>query len=191
MTIIYWPTKVAEEELDYTLDWSHILDDESEIIVSSTWYLPTDTTSLIRTNTYFDHYETTIWLSGGDATESPYLIKNVIVTDIDSTYSQDVYLPIYYVLSNVCDVTGVIMLGDGEPSLDTELTFNRCPDHTSVNNMGITVCPINAWTNADGLFSTKLVCGAQYQVYIQQLGIFSAFTVPDASVADLFSLIYL
>lgn len=191
MTVIYWPTKIAEEELDYTLDWSHVLDEDDEIIVSSTWYLPTDTTSLIRTNTYFDHYETTIWLAGGDATESPYLIRNVIVTDVDSTYSQDVYLPIYYVLSNVCDVTGIIMMPDGQPSLDTELSFTGGPTPNSISHMGITGCSLKAWTDADGFFSTKLVCGSTYRVFIQQLGIFSAFTVPDTTSADLFELIYL
>jgi len=180
---MYWPTKRPSEELDYTLDWDMVIGSSS--ILSSSWILP-DTTSLISTNEYFDSNETTIWLYGGDPSESPYLITNIIVTNLDQTYSQDVYLPIYYVLANVCDVTGVIMSPTGEPSFQTECFFSNIPDQTFVN---ISESSVSIETDTNGYFSTPLIIGASYRVYIPDLGLMAAFTVPDTTSANVFELI--
>jgi hypothetical protein len=187
MIIIYWPRKKPSEELDYTLDWSNVLDND-DIIVSSSWIMP-DTTSLLKTNEYFDHHETTVWLSGGDATESPYVIRNLIVTDLDSTYAQDVFLPIWYTLHRMCLIKGIISDADGEPEMDIECVFNISNNPSIVGNIGIASEQHKVCTDSNGYFETSLIIGASYKVYISELGIVRSFMVPDSTTADLFSLI--
>lgn len=83
-----WPFKDPDEVLDYQLDWSARLDEDT--IVTSTWVVPTGITKDSDTNTTDT---TTIWLSGGTTGEA-YTLANRITTVGGRTMDQSVKIKI-------------------------------------------------------------------------------------------------
>jgi hypothetical protein len=83
-----WPFKDPDEVLDYQIDWSGRLGDDT--IVTSTWFVPEGITqdSVLDTTT-----TTTIWLSGGTDGES-YDFTNRIVTADGRVMDQTVTLQV-------------------------------------------------------------------------------------------------
>jgi len=72
--VLYAPDKDPNDVLDYNIDWSQFLGDDT--ISSSSWTVPAgiDKVTDSKTDTV-----TTIWLSGGVAGQT-YLITNRIIT---------------------------------------------------------------------------------------------------------------
>jgi hypothetical protein len=83
-----WPTKDPDAVLDYVVDWSDWLGDDT--ISTSTWTLPFGITKNSDSNT---DTTTTIWLSGGSA-KRDYSIKNRIVTADGRTDERTVDIPV-------------------------------------------------------------------------------------------------
>lgn len=86
--MLKWPQKDPDEVLDYQIDWSARLGDDT--IASSAWETPDGITQDSDSN---DDTTTTIWLSGGSAGES-YTFTNRIVTDGGRTMDQSVKLKV-------------------------------------------------------------------------------------------------
>lgn len=70
-----WPNKDPDEVLDYQLDWTKRLGNDT--IVSSLWIVPTGITKDSDSTTTTT---TTIWLSGGVASNDFYRLTNRITT---------------------------------------------------------------------------------------------------------------
>lgn len=83
-----WPSKDENEILDYVIDWSDRLDDDT--ISSSAWTLPSGIT---QSSALYDNTTTTIWLSGG-TTGSTYDVLNRITTAAGRTMDQTVRIKI-------------------------------------------------------------------------------------------------
>lgn len=77
-----WPPKDPDEVLDYQIDWSARLDDDT--IDTSTWIVPDGIVGDDESNT---DTATTIWLSGGTL-GTTYDIVNRIETDGGRTMDQ-------------------------------------------------------------------------------------------------------
>jgi hypothetical protein len=88
MVALSWPTKDPDEILDYQLDWSaRILNDT---IKSSVWEVPE---GLTKRSDAFSVAVTTVWLAGGTDAQT-YVVLNRIVTDGGRTMDQSVKLKI-------------------------------------------------------------------------------------------------
>lgn len=83
-----WPAKDPDEVLDYQLDWSARLGDDT--ITTSTWTATVGMTLGTTTNTT---KATTVWLSGGTLNAN-YDITNQIVTAGGRTMEQTVKLKV-------------------------------------------------------------------------------------------------
>lgn len=83
-----WPYKDPDEVLDYQIDWSPRLGEDT--IASSTWIVPT---GISQDSDSHDTMKTTIWLSGGTTDES-YTLTNRIVTNGGRTMDQSVKIKI-------------------------------------------------------------------------------------------------
>lgn len=83
-----WPSKDENETLDYVIDWSDRLDDDT--ISLSAWTLPSGIT---QASALYDNTTTTIWLSGGTL-GSTYDILNRITTAAGRTMDQTVRIKI-------------------------------------------------------------------------------------------------
>jgi hypothetical protein len=93
MSAIYWPSKDADEKLDYTLDWSARLG--SDAISTSTWEIEGPDSLLVEStpspaNTLT---ETTIWLMGG-TDKATYTLTNTVTTTGGRTMQQSTLLGI-------------------------------------------------------------------------------------------------
>ena len=84
--MLVWPFKDPNEVLDYVIDWSERLGDDT--ITGSTWTVPTGITKDSDSST---DTATTIWLSGGTA-GAQYVFTNRIVTAAGRTMDQSVKL---------------------------------------------------------------------------------------------------
>jgi hypothetical protein len=84
-----WPNKDPDEILDYILDWTDRLGDDS--ISTSAWPDPPDGITIDSDS--FDLTSTLIWLSGGVADEQ-YLFTNRIETAGGRTMDQSVKLKV-------------------------------------------------------------------------------------------------
>lgn len=84
-------SKDAQSILDFSIDMSELLQD-TEIIQSSTWTVPTGLTAVTNT---FDDDIVTVWLSGGTLNEI-YEVKNVAQTNStpQRTFVNRIYIPI-------------------------------------------------------------------------------------------------
>lgn len=81
-----WPDKDPNEVLDYQLDWTARL--SGDTITTSTWVVPADITKDSDSTTTT---VTTIWLSGGDASNANgHLLTNRVVTAGGRTMEQSV-----------------------------------------------------------------------------------------------------
>lgn len=93
-----WDAKDPDEVLDYEIDWSDFLGDDT--IDTSTWTMPTEPdAALIKDSDSHTTTATTIWLSGGTlaAVGEPatvYELVNTIVTDGLRTAERTVRLKI-------------------------------------------------------------------------------------------------
>ena len=83
-----WPFKDPDEVLDYQLDWTERLDNDT--ISTSTWIVPDGIT---KNSDGKSDTATTIWLSGG-VLNSSYVLTNRIVTTGGRTMDQSVKLKI-------------------------------------------------------------------------------------------------
>lgn len=70
-----WPDKDPDEVLDYQLDWSARLGDDT--ISASLWIVPDGITKDSDSNTTTT---TTVWLSGGSVSTRPYSVVNRVTT---------------------------------------------------------------------------------------------------------------
>jgi hypothetical protein len=88
MVALAWPAKDPDEVLDYQLDWSlRVLDDT---IQSSEWTMPE---GLEKVNDFHNASTTTVWLRGGTLDET-HIVLNRIVTNGGRTMDQSVKLKI-------------------------------------------------------------------------------------------------
>ena len=83
-----WPAKDPDEVLDYQLDWSKRLLDDT--IQSSEWILPE---GLEKGSDFHDASTTTVWLRGGTLDQT-HIVLNRIVTNGGRTMDQSVKLKI-------------------------------------------------------------------------------------------------
>lgn len=83
-----WADKRPGDLLEYVLDWSHRLQEET--IRASDFFVP-DNAILEVVDTVFSDTRTTIWLAGGDAGKN-YEITNRITTSSGRTMEQPVRL---------------------------------------------------------------------------------------------------
>jgi hypothetical protein len=83
-----WPNKDPDEVLDYQVNWSARLGDDT--ISSSTWVIPSGITK--DSDSYTDTV-VTIWLSGG-TDGATYDLVNRIVTAGDRTMDQTIRIVI-------------------------------------------------------------------------------------------------
>jgi hypothetical protein len=83
-----WPTKDPDAVLDYSVDWSRWLVDDT--ISTSTWTLPFGITKNSDSNT---DTTTTIWLSGGGA-KRRFSITNRIVTADGRTAERTIHIEV-------------------------------------------------------------------------------------------------
>lgn len=88
--MLSWPAKDPREILDYQLDWSARVTNDT--IAASDWSVPDGIT--MRKSMY-SHKTTTIWLEGGAAGET-YVLVNHIDTDGGRRMEQSVKLKIQY-----------------------------------------------------------------------------------------------
>jgi hypothetical protein len=72
-------TKDPDETLDYSRDWTALLQ-VGEAIVGSQWIVSPDNGSLITSPTTFNATAATVWVSGGTL-GSDYLLTNRITTN--------------------------------------------------------------------------------------------------------------
>jgi hypothetical protein len=84
-----WPNKDPDEVLDYTLNWSERLGDDT--IVTSTWPDPPDGITIDADS--YDGTTAVLWLSGGVA-DTTYLFVNRVVTTGGRTMDQTVKLKV-------------------------------------------------------------------------------------------------
>lgn len=85
---LHWPNKDPDEILDYTIDWSARLLEDT--ILTSIWILDTGITEVTSSSGTQD---TTIWLSGGTIGNS-YHVLNRITTNGGRTMDQTVIIKI-------------------------------------------------------------------------------------------------
>lgn len=85
----FWPSKDPDEILDYDIDWSERLVDDT--IVTSTWTVD-DVTLSVVTDT-LSSQATKVWLSGGTV-GLQYILTNQIVTAAGRTMEESVRLKI-------------------------------------------------------------------------------------------------
>lgn len=85
---LQWPNKDPDEVLDYTIDWTARLLEDT--IASSLWIVPVGLTVTTQSNTTTT---TTVWLSGGTLATT-YQVLNRIVTAGGRTMDQTVKLKI-------------------------------------------------------------------------------------------------
>lgn len=83
-----WPDKDPNEKLDYQIDWSERLSDDT--IATSTWIIPTGLVLEVSSNT---DTTTVVWLSGGVLSKN-YKITNRITTVAGRIMDQSVFLTI-------------------------------------------------------------------------------------------------
>lgn len=89
MTIPIWErTKDPNEVVDYDLDWSDLMTDDTDTIATSSWTVPAGITKDSSSNTTT---RTKVWLSGGTAGET-YTLLNRITTAGGRTLDQSVKL---------------------------------------------------------------------------------------------------
>lgn len=89
MTIPTWErTKDPNEVVDYDLDWSDLMTDDTDTIATSSWTVPAGITKDSSSNTTT---RTKVWLSGGTAGET-YTLLNRITTAGGRTLDQSVKL---------------------------------------------------------------------------------------------------
>lgn len=86
---LFWPTKDPQEVLDYDIDWSERLVDDT--IVASTWAV--DDATLTIDNDVSSDTATKVWLSGGTLA-AQYILTNTITTAEGRTMEQSVKLRI-------------------------------------------------------------------------------------------------
>ena len=84
-----WPNKDPNEVLDYQINWTQRLDGDT-ITGTPTWTVPAGITKDSQSNT---DTETTVWLSGGTASET-YTITCVIVTTGGRTMETSVFISV-------------------------------------------------------------------------------------------------
>lgn len=82
-------SKDEQDVLDYTIDWSEVLEG-AEIISASTW---TPETGLTLDSDTFSNTTTTAWLSGGTKGET-YTVYNLVTTDAGRTYRRYIVISI-------------------------------------------------------------------------------------------------
>lgn len=83
-----WPAKDPDEILDYAINWSARLVDDT--IATSTWTVPDGIATTANTSTTTT---TTIWLSGGTEGQR-YRVLNRVTTTAGRTMDHTVTLPI-------------------------------------------------------------------------------------------------
>lgn len=84
-----WPNKDPNEVLDYSIDWSQRLKDDT--ITTSSWIVPN--TVFIESNTFTTRM-TTVWLSGGTVSANAISVTNRIETAGNRVMEQSVLLKI-------------------------------------------------------------------------------------------------
>ena len=82
-----WPSKDPDATLDYDIDWSAWLGQDT--IAGSVWTVPAGLTSVLEENTTT---KASIWLTGGTAARN-YTITNTITTAGGRVQSRSVRLP--------------------------------------------------------------------------------------------------
>lgn len=87
-----WPSKDPDELLDYQIDWSERLGDDTISSGNSSSWDGDDDDLIIEDESHTDT-TTTVWLSGG-VLETRYLLTNTIWTDGGRILQQSIYLPI-------------------------------------------------------------------------------------------------
>lgn len=83
-----WPSKDENEILDYVIDWTDRLSEDT--ITASDWTVPS---GLTEDSSTFDASTTTIWLSSG-TTGTTYDVLNRITTAAGRTMDQTVRIKI-------------------------------------------------------------------------------------------------
>lgn len=86
--MLQWPAKDPDEVLDYSIDWSTRLGDDT--IATSAWTVPDGLTGGDETNTTTS---TTVWLSGGED-GAWHRVENRITTAGGRTMDQSVTIRI-------------------------------------------------------------------------------------------------
>lgn len=86
--VLTWPAKDPDEVLDYQINWTARVDDDT--IATSTWIVDDGITQDSDT---FSDSATTIWLSGGTVGEL-YSLVNRITTTGGRTMDQTVHIKI-------------------------------------------------------------------------------------------------
>lgn len=89
MTSYTWPRKDPDEILDYSLDWSTILE-TGETLSTVTWTVPSGLTKISDSEA---SGVTTIWLSGGTS-GTLYELGIRVITSASRTYDLTVRLPV-------------------------------------------------------------------------------------------------
>ena len=88
MEPLFWPAKDPDDVLDFVIDWSQWLGDDT--IAASTWIMPSGIT---ENSSQFSNTTATIWVAGGtDGTL--YSITNRITTASGRQRDQSVTLPV-------------------------------------------------------------------------------------------------
>lgn len=90
MSIPKWPRKDPGDELDYSLDFTALLEPEGDDILAVTWTVPTGLSKTNETNTSLI---ATVWLAGGAAGTS-YTVTCSVLTVQGRTIERSAIMPL-------------------------------------------------------------------------------------------------
>jgi hypothetical protein len=113
-----------------------------------------------------------------------YLVEFSVGTDVSHTFRVYAGDLAYTSTLNVCRVYGTIVDVHNVPVQNALIQARAIPVSTT-NNIGVSMAPVEAFTDASGYFSMDFIRSREYILIIPSIGLNKQVTIPDQASVEL------